>query len=70
MIAAIGMKTLIENRVKVDGKNLIIISVMLVVGIGGAAIGIGPVRFEGIGLAALVGLLLNGIFVMTKAPEE
>ncbi|MBN2219483.1 MAG: uracil-xanthine permease [Kosmotogaceae bacterium] len=70
MIAAVGMKTLIENRVKVDGKNLIIISVMLVVGIGGAAIGIGPVRFEGIGLAALVGLLLNGIFVMTKAPEE
>lgn len=46
MIAAVGMKTLIENRVKVDGKNLIIISVMLVVGIGGAAIGIGPVRFE------------------------
>jgi uracil permease len=70
MIAAVGMKTLIENRVKVDGKNLIIISVMLVVGIGGAAIGIGPVRFEGIGLAALVGLILNGIFVATKAPEE
>ncbi|MDD2332968.1 MAG: uracil-xanthine permease family protein [Mesotoga sp.] len=70
MIAAVGMKTLIENRVKVDGKNLIVISVMLVVGIGGAAIGIGPVRFEGIGLAALVGLVLNGIFVVTKAPEE
>jgi len=70
MIAAVGMKTLIENRVKVDGKNLIVISVMLVVGIGGAAIGIGPARFEGIGLAALVGLVLNGIFVVTKAPEE
>jgi len=56
--------------VKIDGKNLIVISVMLVVGIGGAAIGIGPVRFEGIGLAALVGLVLNGIFVVTKAPEE
>jgi uracil permease len=70
MIAAVGMKTLIENRVKIDGKNLIVISVMLVVGIGGAAIGIGPVRFEGIGLAALVGLVLNGIFVVTKAPEE
>ncbi len=70
MIAAVGMRTLIENRVKVDGKNLIIISVMLVIGIGGASIGLGNVRFEGIGLAALVGLILNGIFMLTKAPEE
>lgn len=70
MIAAIGMRTLIENRVKVDGKNLTMIAVMLVVGIGGASIGFGNVKFEGIGLAALIGLLLNMVFVFTKAPEE
>ena len=70
MISAVGMRTLIENRVKVDGKNLTIIAVMLVIGIGGASIGIGNVKFEGIGLAALVGLILNAIFMLTKAPEE
>ena len=70
MISAVGMRTLIENRVKVDGKNLTIIAVMLVIGIGGASIGIGNVKFQGIGLAALVGLILNAIFMLTKAPEE
>lgn len=70
MIAAIGMKTLIDNKVKMDGKNLITVAVMLVIGIGGAAINIGSVSFSGIGLAAIVGLVLNGIFLLTNATED
>jgi len=53
-----------------DGKNLITVAVMLVIGIGGAAINIGSVSFSGIGLAAIVGLILNGIFVLTNAKED
>ena len=52
------------------GKNLVIIAVMLVLGIGGASLGLGPVVFSGIGLAALAGLILNGVFLATKATEE
>ncbi len=70
MIAAVGMRTLIDNRVKIDGKNLITIAVMLVIGIGGAVVNIGSVSFSGIGLAAIVGLILNGIFVLTNATED
>ncbi len=70
MIAAVGLRTLIQNRVKVDGRNLITISVMLVSGLGGAKFAIGNFVLEGLGLAAVVGMILNGIFVLTKASED
>ena len=70
MIAAVGMRTLIQNRVKVDGKNLIIIAVMLVAGLGGAKWEVGNFSLQGLGLAAIIGMVLNGIFVLTKAPED
>ncbi len=70
MIAAVGMRTLVQNRVKVDGKNLVIIAVMLVAGLGGAKWEVGNFSLEGLGLAAVVGMVLNAIFVLTKAPED
>lgn len=70
MIAAVGLKTLIDNKVKVDGKNLIIIAIMLVVSLGGAKINIGNFELEGIGLAAITGLVLNLIFQLTKASDD
>lgn len=70
MIAAVGLRTLIQNRVKVDGKNLILISVMLVLGLGGTKFSIGTFSLEGLGLAAVVGIILNGIFTLTKVPGE
>ena len=70
MIASVGMKTLIMNRVKVDGRNLVVISVMLVLGLGGTKWEIGNVSLEGLGLAAVVGIVLNAIFTLTKASEE
>jgi len=69
MIAAVGISTFVRNKVEIEGKNLIIVSVMLVLGIGGASLGLGVVTFQGIGLAALVGIILNAIFRWTKAKE-
>jgi uracil permease len=70
MIAAVGLKTLVDNQVKLDGKNLVIVSTMLVLSLGGAKLTIGSFNLEGIGLAVLAGLVLNAIFVLTKASEE
>ena len=65
-IQSVGVKTLVDNKIVVDGKNLVVMSIMLVIGIGGATISIGNQTFQGIGLQALVGLLLNQIFIVTK----
>ncbi|ACL69692.1 uracil-xanthine permease family protein [Halothermothrix orenii] len=60
MIASIGLRTLIENKVNFsDNRNLVIVSVILVVGISNLTITIGRFEFAGMGLAALVGIILN-----------
>ncbi|EGD50943.1 uracil-xanthine permease [Thermoanaerobacter ethanolicus JW 200] len=60
MIAAAGMRTLVENKVDFsDSRNLIIASVILTLGIGGIKIAFGNFVFEGIGPATLAGILLN-----------
>ena len=64
------MRTLIQNKVEMDGKNLIISAVMLVIGIGGATLHIGNATFEGLGLAGIVGITLNIIFTFTKAADD
>jgi uracil permease len=70
MIASVGLKTLVDNQLKLDGKNLVIVSTMLVLSLGGAKLTIGSFNLEGIGLAVIAGLILNAIFVLTKASEE
>lgn len=61
MIAAIGVRTVVENQVDMkQSRNLLIASVMLVIGIGGAMIRVwGNLQFGGIGLAAIIGIILN-----------
>lgn len=61
MIAAIGVRTVVENRVDFkQPRNLFIASVILVIGIGGAVINIwGNLKFGGMGLAAILGVILN-----------
>ena len=70
MIASIGTKTLINNQVKVEGRNLVTMSLMLVTGLGGAVFEAGNFALEGLGLAAVVGIVVNGILVLTSASEE
>lgn len=64
MIAAIGARTLVENRVDfTKTRNLIIAAVILVLGLGGAmfpvSIGQFALNIEGMALAAIVGIILN-----------
>ncbi|KAB3532121.1 uracil-xanthine permease [Alkaliphilus serpentinus] len=66
MIAAIGGRTLVENKVDfTQSRNLIIAAVILVLGLGGASlpVNIGDVNFavEGMALAAIVGIILNKV---------
>lgn len=67
-IAASGVRTLVESRVDLSQKrNLIIASVILVVGIGGAAIKIGPFELHGMALATLIGVVLNLVLPQVEA---
>ena len=60
MIASIGIKSLVESKTNMgDTRNQVIVSVILTVGIGGAIIKYGTFSLAGIGLAALVGIIMN-----------
>ena len=67
-IASVGVNSLVKNRVDLgDTRNLVIASLILTLGIGGAELTIGSITIGGIGLAALVGVLLNLILPKKKA---
>ncbi len=63
IIASSGLRMLVENKVDFSRKrNLIISSVILVIGIGGAAIHIGKIfSLEGMALASIIGVVLNQV---------
>lgn len=59
-IAVVGLSTLIRHQVDLaEARNLIIVSVTLVFGIGGMAFGYGEFALSGISLCAIIALLLN-----------
>ena len=59
-IASVGVNTLVKNKVDLGNtRNLVIASLILTTGIGGAEMSIGSITIGGIGLAALVGVILN-----------
>lgn len=60
VIAASGIRTLVESGIDYgDKRNLIISSVILVLGIGGAELGLGEVKLHGMALASAVGIILH-----------
>ncbi|MDQ0159162.1 uracil-xanthine permease family protein [Alkalibacillus salilacus] len=63
VIASSGMRMLIDNHVDLGVKrNLIITSVILVIGIGGVAIPVSEqVEIPGLAVATIVGIILNSI---------
>ena len=66
-IAAVGVNSLIKNKVDMgDTRNLVIASLILTLGIGGAEMTFGSITIGGIGLAALVGVVLNLILPKRK----
>jgi uracil permease len=59
-IASVGVNTLVKNKVDLgNSRNLVIASLILTTGIGGAEMTIGHITIGGIGLAALIGVILN-----------
>ncbi len=59
-IAGIGLKTIIEGRVDLaNPRNLCIVSVTLVTGIGGLGFEIGSFSLQGISLCGVLAVLLN-----------
>jgi uracil permease len=59
-IASAGIRMLVESKVDFSQKrNLIIASVILVIGVGEAKINLGGVEFHGMALATIIGIFLN-----------
>ncbi|EGR2769876.1 uracil-xanthine permease [Vibrio parahaemolyticus] len=59
-IATVGLNTLIKNNVDLHkSRNLVIVAVTLVFGIGGMAFGIGEFSLQGVSLCGIVAILLN-----------
>jgi uracil permease len=67
MIASVGIRTLVNDKVDLtNSKNLSIVSLMLILGLGDATITFGNVEFKGVALAAIVGLISNIIIPNKK----
>lgn len=60
MISSIGIKNMIDAKVDFTNPKILIISAsMLVIGLGNAKFAYGNFQLEGLGLAAIIGMLLN-----------
>lgn len=71
MIASIGLRTLVENNVDLSkNRNLVIVSVTLVVGISNLTLSFSGLEFGGMGLAAIVGIVMNLILPAVEKDDE
>jgi uracil permease len=68
-IAVIGMNTLVRaGKPLTAPRNLVVVSLILVFGIGGMQVGGGQFTLQGVSLAALVGIVLNAL--LPSADED
>jgi uracil permease len=66
-IASVGINNLIHNKVNLTNtRNMVIVSLILTFGIGGASFDLNGFTFTGIGLSAIIGVVLNLILPETK----
>lgn len=71
VIAAAGMRLFIERKVDFsDRKNLIVASIILVIGVGGAQASVGNFVFDSMTMATIVGILLHLILPGSNAVEH
>ena len=74
MIAAVGMRTLVEAQVDFKkSRNMIVVGLILVFGLGvsglSSPLAIGDVAISGLALAAVIGVVANLILPMTEEDE-
>jgi len=73
MIASIGMRSMAHAKLDFNNsRNLIIVSMILVVGLGGVEFSLWGLELKGIGLAALVGMIANLVLhvIFPDNPED
>ena len=71
VIAASGLKILIDNKINFDKKkNLLIASVILVIGIGGLVFKVGTFELSSMALATVLGIVLNLILPENARSKE
>ena len=66
-IASLGIKTLVDAKVDLmQPKNLVIVSSVLTVGVGGMVVHVGTLSFAGVGLCAILAIVLNCLLPTPK----
>jgi uracil permease len=66
-IASVGIQNLVSNKVDLNQtRSIIIVSVVMTLGIGGAILPMGSFSLSGIGLSALAGVILNLVIPQSK----
>ena len=66
-IASLGLKTLIDAKVDLmQPKNLVIVSSVLTTGVGGMVMKFGSMSFAGVGLCAILAIILNWLLPNEK----
>ena len=67
IIAASGLRMLVERKVDyTKPANLMLTAVVLVVGLSGAGVTIGPVQLKGMGLATMVAMIISIVFLLLR----
>lgn len=71
VIASSGLRVMIEDQTNFNEKrNLMISSVILVIGIGNAYLQLGQYEFSGLAVAAVLGIVLNLVLPQKAASER
>lgn len=71
IIASVGMESMIKAKVDLaNPRNMVIISLILVVSIGGLVLDFSYAKFSGIGLGAIVGVVLNLVLPKTEKLQD
>ena len=67
IIAASGLRMLVERKVDyTKPTNLMLTAIVLVVGLSGAGVTIGPVQLKGMGLATVVAMIISIVFLLLR----
>ncbi|RDL45695.1 uracil permease [Marinomonas piezotolerans] len=70
-IAGVGMNILIKARIDLSAqRNLVIVAVTLVFGVGGMIIGVNDFQLQGVSLCGIVAIALNLILPQPKVVED
>ena len=69
IIAASGLRMLVERKVDYTRPdNLILTSIVMITGLSGAQVTLGPVVLQGMGLATVVAVILSLCFAILSKP--